>query len=255
MSSRPLKIHLQLIEVLKKHPEGLTTGQWRKELGVAADEQIQLDRRKRDLKQWFEIEKRRKSGNTLYFYKGEHPSPVQQSGISLKLRAEVLNAAHGKCGMCGRTIDQHGITLVIDHQIPLDWNGTNDRENLWAICEDCNQGKKNYFASQDRELMRRVMGHKSVHVRLGELLKAFEGRAVSSRLMEFVAQQDDWMKRTRELRYLGWKIQTSRERKPNGRVESSYTLLKHTPWPPDPTGWIREYERRRAEENRQRQAR
>jgi 5-methylcytosine-specific restriction endonuclease McrA len=243
-------IHMQLINALRKHPEGLTSGQWRKELGIRADEQMQLDRRKRDLYKWFHIEKRLQEGQLLYIYKGERKTPLVTEGISLKLRAEILNASHGKCGMCGRTIKKHGVTLVIDHRIPKDWDGTDDRDNLWAICEDCNQGKKNFFASQNQSLMRRVMSHSSVHMRLGELLKAHRGKPVSSRMMEFVAQQDDWMKRTRELRYLGWKIDTSRERKPNGRVESSYTLIKDKPWPAEPTRWIREFERKRAEKNR-----
>jgi 5-methylcytosine-specific restriction endonuclease McrA len=249
MSSGPSKIHIRLIEILEKHPEGLTSGQWRKELGIPPDEQTHLDRRKRDLKKWFHIDKRREGGITLYFYKGRRKTALASGGVSLKVRAEVLNAAHEKCGMCGRTIKQHGIVLVVDHRIPQDWGGTSEPDNLWAICEDCNQGKKHFFASQNRSLMRRIMGHKSVHVRLGELLKAYRGKPVPSRLLDFVAQQDDWMKRTRELRYLGWEIETSREKKPNGRVESTYTLIQDQPWPEDPSAWIRSYEKERAARN------
>jgi 5-methylcytosine-specific restriction endonuclease McrA len=239
-----------MIEVLKSHPEGISSGQWRKELDIPPDEQAQLDRRKRDLYKWFQIEKRREGGRTIYSYKGRRKTPLATGAVSLKLRAEVLNAARGKCGLCGQTIEKHGIALVVDHRIPRDWGGGDERENLWAICEDCNQGKKNFFDSQNRDLMRRVMGYESVHMRLGELLKAYESKPVSSRLLKFVAQQDDWMKRTRELRYLGWEIKTTRERKPTGQVESSYTLINHGPWPPDPSGVIREYERKRAEGNR-----
>jgi hypothetical protein len=180
-----------MIEVLKGHPEGISFGQWRKELDILPDEQAQLDRRKRDLYKWFRIEKRRDGGRTIYYYKGRRKTPLATGSVSQKLRAEVLNAAHGKCGLCGQTIEKHGITLVVDHKIPRDWGGGDERENLWAICEDCNQGKKNFFDSQDGDLMRRVMGYESVHMRLGELLKAFKGNPVSSRLLEFVAQQDD----------------------------------------------------------------
>jgi 5-methylcytosine-specific restriction endonuclease McrA len=250
MASRPSKLHIRMIEVLQKHPEGMTSGQWRKELGIPPDEQTHLDRRKRDLKKWFQIKKHREGGQTFYVYAGKRKTPLDTGGISLKLKAEIFDAANERCGMCGKTIQRHKITLVIDHRIPRDWGGKTERENLWAICEDCNQGKKNHFASQDQSLMRRVMRHESVHVRLGELLKAFKNKPVSSKLLAFVARRDDWMKRTRELRYLGFEIKTSRERNPNGRVESSYTLTKDADWPADPSGWIGEYERRRAKRNR-----
>jgi len=131
--------------------------------------------------------------------------------------------------------------LVVDHKIPREWGGETVSENLEAICEDCNAGKKNYFKSVDAELMRGVMGHKSVHVRLGETLKASKGEAVDAATMEFVANQDDWKKRIRELRYLGWDIKTFNRKLPGGRVSSFYRAAKPKPWPVDPTGVIRQY--------------
>jgi len=32
--------------------------------------------------------------------------------------------------------------LVVDHKIPREWGGETVSENLEAICEDCNAGKK-----------------------------------------------------------------------------------------------------------------
>lgn len=52
-TSKPGRIHLRIVEVLKLYPEGVTGGQIRHELekeGLAADEQTYLDRRKWDLK-------------------------------------------------------------------------------------------------------------------------------------------------------------------------------------------------------------
>jgi hypothetical protein len=75
---------------------------------------------------------------------------------------------------------------------------TNDQDNLWAICEDRNAGKKAYFSSLhvEGELMKRVTTHKSVHVLVGELLKAVRvGKRMSSQLVGVVADQDDWQKR------------------------------------------------------------
>ena len=58
--SKPGAIHLSIVEVLKRFPEGVTGGQIRQELekqGLKPEAQTHLDRRKRDLKKWFVIEK------------------------------------------------------------------------------------------------------------------------------------------------------------------------------------------------------
>lgn len=180
--SKPGKIHLRIIDVMKRFPDGITGGQIRQELakeGLLPEDQTHLDRRKRDLKKWFEIETTNVSqevgGKTrivaLYKYLREKSLVTDEGDISLRLRAEVIEAAHGRCQMCGRTIAEDEIKLVVDHKTPRDWNGTNDRENLQALCYECNAGKKAHFASLDPELMKKAMGSNSVHVRIGELLK------------------------------------------------------------------------------------
>jgi len=155
-TSKPGKIHLQIIEVLKRFPDGIAGGQIRQELekqGLRAEDQTHLDRRKRDLKKWFLIARMKtyqeiegkKRAVVLYKYLGERSRVTDEGQISLKLRAEVIHSAHGRCQMCGRTVEKHGITLVVDHKMPRDWGGTNDRENLAAICEDCNSGRRRSF--------------------------------------------------------------------------------------------------------------
>lgn len=249
MSRKLSEIHRRMIEVLKLHPEGLTAGQWRKELHLEPDEQSQLDRRKRDLYKAYEIQKVRFGKSIVYVYKGELTGQPTDSGVSLKIRAQLIHEACGRCSMCGRIVKEHNTEFVIDHKIPKDWGGTSDPSNLWAICKECNGGKKNYFASYDQGLMRSVMHYKSVHMRVGELLKAKLGEPVPSFLIAFVAAQDDWKKRTRELRYLGWRITVSKKKAANGKVESFYSLHGHTPWPPNPSGWIQQYERERKNKN------
>lgn len=248
MAGNPGGIHRLMIELLKAHPTGLTSGQIRAKLNLKADEQAQLDRRRRDLRQWYHIEKKQAGNDWLYIYKGERQTPILSRGVNIKTRAAVLNRAYGKCQMCGRSIAKHDITLVVDHKIPIDWGGSNDEDNLWALCEDCNAGKKAYFSSQDQTL-KDVMHYKSVHQRIGEFLKNNFQKAVPSALIEFVAGQEDWRKRTRELRYLSWVVHATRKTLPSGKVESFYTLEKFTPWPKDPSGWIRNYEKERAEKN------
>lgn len=247
--SRPGAIHRQIIELLRQNPEGLTSGQIRAKLNIAADEQSQLDRRRRDLRKWFILEKRQSGNDWVYILKGERTEPVLERGVNIRVRAAVLGQAHGRCQMCGRTVLQHQVVLVVDHKVPVDWGGSNDEENLWAICEDCNAGKKSYFASQDQELMRGVMQNKSIHVRIGELLKRNLGKPVPSPLIELVAGQEDWKKRTRELRYLGWEIKATRRKLESGKSESYYTLGKFTDWPENPSARIQEFERNRAIEN------
>ena len=247
--SRPGAIHRQIADLLRQHPEGLTSGQIRAKLNLAADEQAQLDRRRRDLRKWYILEKRQSGNDWVYTIKGERKTPVLERGVGIRLRAAVLGRAHGRCQMCGRTVAQHAAVLVVDHKVPVDWGGSNEDENLWAICEECNAGKKAYFASQDQDLMKGVMQHKSIHVRIGELLKRNAGKPVPSPLIELVAGQADWKKRTRELRYLGWEIEATRRKLESGKSESYYTLRKFTAWPDDPTGWIRDFERDRAIEN------
>ncbi len=119
------------------------------------------------------------------------------------------------------------------------------------ICGECNAGIGTYLGFHGPLWMDAVMAHGSVHIRLGETLKAFKGEAVPAATLDFVANQDDWKKRIRELRYLGWEIETfNRKLSEGGRVSSYYRLVKSRPWPEDPTGFVRQYERERAERNR-----
>jgi HNH endonuclease len=259
--SRPGKIHLRIIEVMKKFPGGISGGQIRHELekeGLEPGEQTHLDRRKRDLKKWFVVRKElatilvnnKNKRVTLYKYAGVRQEVVDEGQPSLKERAEVIHGAHGRCQMCGKSVERHGITLVVDHRKPRDWDGTNDRDNLWAICEECNAGKKAYFSSLrvDAELMREVTAHDSVHVRIGELLKAIGvGKQISSQVIEVVADQDDWQKRLRELRYpvIGWEIDAKLYRADSGKKQCDYILRSFKAWPDDPSAVIRRFESRR----------
>jgi len=249
--------HLRILALLKEHAEqGISQVDIEKKLGLAHS---QSDRRRRELNSQYLIEGKNvevsnAQGETIreyrYFYKGIKETPLDSDPINLRLRAEARAKARGRCGMCGRTIEEDHIKLVVDHKIPREWGGKTESDNLWAICEECNHGKKNHFAHYDQDVMKRVMHHKSVHVRIGELLKAFEGEPVPGDLIEFVANQDDWKKRTRELRYLGWKVIISKK-KLGSRVKSFYAVKTWKEWPSDPTASIRRYEAVRAERNRQ----
>ena len=251
---------------MKRFPGGISGGQIRQELekeGLRPEDQTHLDRRKRDLKKWFVIEKiagvQKIEGKDrkviLYKCTGKKKVVTDEGQVDQKLRAEVIHAAHGRCQMCGSTVQRHGITLVVDHKKPRDWGGSNDRENLWAICEECNAGKKAFFSSLNapRETMKKAMAHKSVHMRIGELLKAVGvGNRTPSSLLEVVADQDDWQKRLRELRYpvIGWDIETHLYKAPSGKKQADYILRSFGPWPENPTEVIRRFEKERERANK-----
>jgi hypothetical protein len=99
--------------------------------------------------------------------------------------------------------------------------------------------------------MKKAVVHDSVHVRIGELLKAVGvGEHTEPALLEVVADQEDWHKRLRELRYdvIGWKIDPV-PYKEGGRKKVDYILRSWKPWPPDPTGAIRRFEKDRKARN------
>ncbi len=249
MRNEPTGVVARIIDLLKANPEGLTSGEIREKLGFKATEQAQLDRRRRDVRKWYNLITVPNGPSPRYRLGEKNEQGASQSGINGRVRAEVLRSSRGRCQMCGKTIDDDGIRLQVDHKIPQAWGGTNHPDNLWALCTECNHGKKDLFASQD-DSIKSVLKHDSVHMRIGELLKCHLGTPVSSQLLEFVANQDDWKKRTRELRYLGWEIEVSKQKQPSGRVRSFYQLNKFTEWPEDPTAWIRRFERDRENANR-----
>jgi 5-methylcytosine-specific restriction endonuclease McrA len=199
--------------------------------------QEQLDRRRRELNRYFEIERVRDGIDTRYRLVAEKVrAAALDTGVSERDRAAALR--HGLCAMCGRTPLLDGVRLQVDHMIPKEWGGDDSLENLQPLCEECNRGKKNFFASYMpyAEQIRNAIGHESVHKRIGELLKAFGAEGVRSDVVELVASrpddyQEDWQKRLRELRVLGWEIETRRRRE-DGRVRVYYAVIRARPWPP-----------------------
>jgi 5-methylcytosine-specific restriction endonuclease McrA len=197
----------------------------------------QLARRRRDLNRFFVFEKTRRDRETEYRLVGKKPGVEPTIGINQRVRAEVL--LHGRCNMCGRTVAEDHIKLQVDHRLPKELGGTDQIGNLQALCEDCNRGKKAYFA-EFAHLADQIAGaaqHQEVHVRIGELLKAFNSGWVRSDALEMVAHvgayQEDWQKRLRELRTIGWKIE-SRRTKAEGRVWSYYRVTQFNEWPKGP---------------------
>jgi hypothetical protein len=218
----------------------------------------QTDRRTRDLRKHFHVPTVVEDGEHRYLLAGWRlggPAP-KTPAISNRVRAEVL--APGRCAQCGRTPLTHGVVLVVDHKIPQAWGGGNEPENLQPLCEDCNHGKRDFYSSHDAyaEKIKTAITHEEPHRRIGELLKAFEGQWVPGDLVGIVASaiqyQEDWQKRTRELRTLGWTVETQKRYDEGDRVRTYYRATHWEPWPQEISivGEIRRRERLNAEARR-----
>jgi hypothetical protein len=205
---------------------------------ILGEAPAQTDRRVRDLRDHFDVLAVRSGAD--YRYKLAGWSKVikdgSRRGVSNRVRAEVLSPK--RCAQCGRTPLHHGVVLVVDHKVPREWGGTDEIDNLQPLCEECNSGKKAFYASYDSYAweIRAASAHPEPHGRIGELLKAFHGGWVPSSLIGVVASmhqyQEDWQKRLRELRLLGWAIESRRMKDPvSGRTNTAYRVTHWECWP------------------------
>ena len=225
-----------IYKILFKHRDApISMSEIRETLGLETGEQEHLNRRMRELYGPCNIERSKRGTDGVYRLISLNENPHQDtSHISIKVRAWVLRDQ--RCAQCGRTPSEDGVKLHVDHITPQEWGGTDDQENLQALCADCNEGKKNLYSSYNKfgDKIKQAIGYDEPHRRIGELLKAFNGSPVPTELLEMVAKakqyQDDWQKRMRELRELGWRYTFQRSRK-GGRVKTFYTLDHWEPWP------------------------
>ncbi|MDO8617085.1 MAG: HNH endonuclease [Dehalococcoidia bacterium] len=242
-AERTLKdIHNRIIRVLREHPDGISIRGIRRELKLAGDEQQHLDRRVRDLDSSYNIRREQHGREINYVLVGQRSEPLVADPVDLTTKARILHLSGGRCQMCGRSLGE-GIRLQVDHKVPREWGGPTVDENLWALCSECNQGKRNFFASITDERVQQAMLHPSVHIRLGELLKAFGNGRVPKAYLQIVAfTHDDFEKRLRELREIGWRYRVEKRRE-SGRVRTFFVLEHWEPWPANPAAAIREGER------------
>ncbi len=241
---------LKALDLLRAHPEGLSMSQMREMLDATAENQEHFNRRVRDIRKLHHLHRERVGSDTIYKLGEAKPEPADFGQVSEKLRAAVLNLAHGRCQMCGKTVTEDQVKLQVDHRIPQSWGGPAELENLWALCEECNRGKRNFFSSFDEEEMREVLKYESVHERIAHFLKLHIGEQVPAYAIDFVAnvidQQEDWQKRLRELRYPGIElvIDVTKKKNEKGAVQSFYTLREWRDIPADHRRIMRDHEKR-----------
>jgi 5-methylcytosine-specific restriction endonuclease McrA len=85
-------------------------------------------------KQYVEL----KNKNQLY----EISSRIERAKMSDSIRYDVLKRDNYKCSICGRG-KKDGVTLEVDHIIPVSKGGKTEMNNLQTLCDRCNRGKSN----------------------------------------------------------------------------------------------------------------
>lgn len=206
--------------------------------GVLGRHHAHTGRRVRSLRKHFELPAvRSQDGEFRYPLLGLQtvPRDLNADKISSSLRGEVLSLK--RCAMCGKTPLEDDVKLVVDHILPQAWGGTGSRGNLQPLCEECNHGKQDYYSTFETyaDEIRQAATENQPHKRIGNLLLAFGEEWVPSELIGVVANcvqlQDDWNKRMRELRILGWDYEYTKRRE-RGAVRTKYRLTASKPWPP-----------------------
>jgi hypothetical protein len=220
-------------------------------LQAAAATDSSADSALRGLMDYFEITPVERDGEVRYQLSGwaGRRRAGEVMPISLRLRARTL--APARCAQCGRTPTRHGVVLTVDLRVPSDWGGTNEPENLQPLCEECHEGKRQYL--QTYSTYSNQIRHAAVldepQKRIGELLKAFQGNWVPSDLIGIVASakeyQEDYQRRIRDLRFLGWEYEQRKHHHEGARVKVYYRLIRAAPWPANIRAAITAEEQRR----------
>ena len=213
----------------------------RAELGDAAADQVHFSKRLRELRDQFDIPLVRDGARYTYRLEGRRDLARPEATMNRRLRARVLR--HQRCEMCGKSPKEDGVRLHVDHKLPREWGGPTEEWNLQALCSDCNEGKKAYYATFDTVApqVMTAIEHESVHMRIGEILKAFDadGLDTPAEVIEFVAEargpQRYWEKRMRELRHIGWRFEP-RMYDEYGVRKTEWQLLEWKPWPDEGPG-------------------
>lgn len=68
----------------------------------------------------------------------------ERKKMTKNLRYYILQRDNSRCQRCGRTVAD-GVTLEVDHKIPISKGGLTEESNLWTLCRDCNRGKSDKY--------------------------------------------------------------------------------------------------------------
>ena len=65
----------------------------------------------------------------------------QRKLFAVEEKQKMLNKSKGVCSHCGKKV-KIGENFTVEHVVPLSEGGTNDEDNLVALCADCNLEKQ-----------------------------------------------------------------------------------------------------------------
>lgn len=76
----------------------------------------------------------------------EHKSSAryQRGLVTESVRYNVMRRDGFRCVLCGRSA-KDGVTLHVDHIIPVSKGGKSTMDNLRTLCEECNRGKRDKY--------------------------------------------------------------------------------------------------------------
>ncbi len=118
--------------------------------------------------------------------------------IDLKTRYRILQRDNSTCQRCGRK-PEDGVRLRVDHKIPVELGGETVDDNLWVLCEDCNSGKKHWFADNTEE-MKGLFKEKSGKKRLEIYLEMHPNQFLGVSKLSIVSGIRDWERTLRSIR-------------------------------------------------------
>lgn len=67
----------------------------------------------------------------------------ERSKLTAGLRYDIFRRDNFRCQICGRSAQDEGVILHVDHIIPISKGGKTEWDNLQTLCQDCNLGKSN----------------------------------------------------------------------------------------------------------------
>lgn len=223
---------------------------------AAAAAGISADRAIRTLETHFDIAEIGMGREKRYELRGWAARGPAEGRPSLSPRRRAQALASGICGMCGKSVEHHRVVLEAELRVPPEWGGTTDPENLWALCEECLKGRRQYldtYASYSEQIQH-AASFDEPQRRIGELLLALRDEWVPSELIGIVASakefQGDYERRIRDLRALGWDYETRKDYGQAARVKVYYRLVRSAPWPANIRAAITAAENRRKDERR-----
>lgn len=137
----------------------------------------------------------------------QNDSGKQRINIDQKTRYRILQRDGSMCKRCGRSPEKDGVQLAIDHKLPVEWGGTNDDDNLWTLCRECNEGKKHWYSDEDAGVMAQIMAVKGSKERLKKYIELHPNELIDPVKLSVIAGTREW---TRTIRFIraetGWDI-------------------------------------------------